>query len=352
MPAAGEPPTDPAKRKQWYIQTLGDHFVNKKTNEEVFRIGLRPEQDGQRFATSWVGNQPGLEGKMVREKWDQWMNTGKMASGATSLPEVFEKIGKVVSTARLNLFNQNRELAAPQTALFAFAEEVGTIVENLRVEDNEKWRTGAVIGPDSGRGAIADRLKATPEFIAGLTADELKNFAVEVKLSPVASKRGTKPWPIFDPVATKAKWGEKVKDIEAVMTRVSDTYMQDHNLHMKNKNSLSRPCSDNSTRPLAYHPDRNPGRESEVTAKFQKIQSAHEVLTDAAERAKYDSNRSRTASSFRQSTAYSGAGSSGVRGNPWANAGSQWAPPPKKAPTARKGAPPPSAGAQRYQKIK
>ncbi|EPE31141.1 hypothetical protein GLAREA_04108 [Glarea lozoyensis ATCC 20868] len=237
MPAAGEPPTDPAKRKQWYIQTLGDHFVNKKTNEEVFRIGLRPEQDGQRFATSWVGNQPGLEGKMVREKWDQWMNTGKMASGATSLPEVFEKIGKVVSTARLNLFNQNRELAAPQTALFAFAEEVGTIVENLRVEDNEKWRTGAVIGPDSGRGAIADRLKATPEFIAGLTADELKNFAVEVKLSPVASKRGTKPWPIFDPVATKAKWGEKVKDIEAVMTRVSDTYMREpapseHNLQI------------------------------------------------------------------------------------------------------------------------
>jgi curved DNA-binding protein CbpA len=102
---------------------------------------------------------------------------------------------------------------------------------------------------------------------------------------------------------------------------------------------------------LAYHPDRNPGRESEVTAKFQKIQSAHEVLTDAVERAKYDSNRPRATSGFRNSTAYTGASSSSGRGNPWANAGSQWAPPPKRAPTARKGPPPPSAGAQRYQKF-
>jgi curved DNA-binding protein CbpA len=102
---------------------------------------------------------------------------------------------------------------------------------------------------------------------------------------------------------------------------------------------------------LAYHPDRNPGRESEVTAKFQKIQSAHEVLTDAVERAKYDSNRPRTANSYRHAAAYTSTASSGVRGNPWANAGAQWAPPPKKAPTARKPMPQPSAGAQRYQKF-
>jgi curved DNA-binding protein CbpA len=98
---------------------------------------------------------------------------------------------------------------------------------------------------------------------------------------------------------------------------------------------------------LTYHPDRNPGRESEVTAKFQKIQSAHEVLSDAQERAKYDRNRLQTpTSSFRQS--YNGPTSSNVRGNPWANAGSQWVPPPKPPPTARK-APPPSTGAQRYK---
>ncbi|KAH8804663.1 hypothetical protein F5884DRAFT_420961 [Xylogone sp. PMI_703] len=94
---------------------------------------------------------------------------------------------------------------------------------------------------------------------------------------------------------------------------------------------------------LIYHPDRNPGRESEVTTKFQRIQSAHEVLTDAHEKARYDAVRSRSKSFA--STAYT----SHARGNPYANAGSQW-PPPPKAPTARKPTgPPPSHGAQRYR---
>ncbi|KAI9055026.1 hypothetical protein LZ554_002166 [Drepanopeziza brunnea f. sp. 'monogermtubi'] len=93
---------------------------------------------------------------------------------------------------------------------------------------------------------------------------------------------------------------------------------------------------------LTYHPDRNPGRESEVTAKFQKIQSAHEVLIDPQERAKYDANKIRP-------SRYGGQ-SSGVRGNPWANAASAY-PPPPKAPTAkeRQRAPPPSTGARRYE---
>ena len=44
---------------------------------------------------------------------------------------------------------------------------------------------------------------------------------------------------------------------------------------------------------LKYHPDRNPGKEVEFNAKFQAIQSAHEVLTDPAQRAKYDADRIR-----------------------------------------------------------
>ena len=42
---------------------------------------------------------------------------------------------------------------------------------------------------------------------------------------------------------------------------------------------------------LQYHPDRNPGRESEFVIKFQEIQAAHEILTDATQRAKYDAER-------------------------------------------------------------
>lgn len=42
---------------------------------------------------------------------------------------------------------------------------------------------------------------------------------------------------------------------------------------------------------LKYHPDRNPGRETEFVTKFQQIQAAHEVLSDPAQRIKYDNER-------------------------------------------------------------
>jgi curved DNA-binding protein CbpA len=103
-----------------------------------------------------------------------------------------------------------------------------------------------------------------------------------------------------------------------------------------------RPVANVSQPALAYHPDRNPGRESEVISQFQKIQSAHEVLIDAQERAKYDANRVRAPSGFRGS--YTGGVPSGMKGNPWSNVSSQF-PTPPKAPTARTR---PSAGAQRY----
>lgn len=45
---------------------------------------------------------------------------------------------------------------------------------------------------------------------------------------------------------------------------------------------------------LKYHPDRNPGRELEFNSKFQAIQSAHEILTDPAQRARYDADRIRS----------------------------------------------------------
>ncbi|EPE09890.1 hypothetical protein F503_04985 [Ophiostoma piceae UAMH 11346] len=74
---------------------------------------------------------------------------------------------------------------------------------------------------------------------------------------------------------------------------------------------------------LKYHPDRNPGKEAEVNAKFQTIQAAHEILTSPEQKQKYDSQRIRTAS--RYPTA------SGVRGNPWQDAGSQFPTPPRRA---------------------
>ncbi|KAF4774177.1 DnaJ domain-containing protein [Colletotrichum scovillei] len=91
---------------------------------------------------------------------------------------------------------------------------------------------------------------------------------------------------------------------------------------------------------LKYHPDRNPGREAEVNSRFQVIQSAHEILTDPQQRAKYDAGRTRS----RYPTA------SGVRGNPWQNAGANFPPPPRRNATARNPPPPPPAsGASRYR---
>ncbi|KAL7938142.1 hypothetical protein V8C35DRAFT_276534 [Trichoderma chlorosporum] len=86
---------------------------------------------------------------------------------------------------------------------------------------------------------------------------------------------------------------------------------------------------------LKYHPDRNPGREQEVNSQFQIIQAAHEVLSDADAKAKYD------ASFMRSNSRYFAA--SGVRGNPWQNVGQQFPVPPKRNPP-RTG----PSGAQRW----
>lgn len=91
---------------------------------------------------------------------------------------------------------------------------------------------------------------------------------------------------------------------------------------------------------LKYHPDRNPGREQEVNAQFQIIQSAHEVLSDPDSKAKYDASRTRS----RYPT------SSGVRGNPWSNVATNFPPPPRRNnQSARPPPPPPPSGAQRWQ---
>ncbi|KAI1874793.1 uncharacterized protein JN550_002222 [Neoarthrinium moseri] len=94
---------------------------------------------------------------------------------------------------------------------------------------------------------------------------------------------------------------------------------------------------------MQWHPDRNRGREEEASKKFQIIQSAFEILTDPTQKREYDTARNKTSARF--------SGSSGVRGNPWANAGAEWAPPPKRAgPTAAgaKTQPRPTPGAARY----
>lgn len=108
---------------------------------------------------------------------------------------------------------------------------------------------------------------------------------------------------------------------------------------------------------MKHHPDRNPGREDEVIADFQRIQSAHEVLTDVQERAKYDAHRMRGATGFRNGYAnysgnYSGGTSSGMKGNPWSNVSSQYPTPPKPPTRARPTPAAPSAGAQRYNAFK
>ncbi|ATY58411.1 Heat shock [Cordyceps militaris] len=90
---------------------------------------------------------------------------------------------------------------------------------------------------------------------------------------------------------------------------------------------------------LQYHPDRNPGREQEVNAKFQIIQSANEVLGNAEEKAKYDASYSgRTG---RYPTA------SGRKGNPWSEAAQNFPPPPRRNPPTGKPATS-SGGAQRW----
>lgn len=228
MPNAGNHPPEGAtfrEKRDWYVKNLGAFFVNGETGVETATIGLRPKQDGQDFAAHWKDNMQSLEAMMKNGGWDQWMKIDKMASGVTTFPEVIKKIGVVISTTRANLNLNAHDITPSQTALFTMAEAAGTTVENLRVEDNEKFRTGGK--PTNvlpGKGAIADRLKATPEFMAALTEDERKNFAVETKSSEISSKKNTGPWRVFDSVATKEKWGSRVSNIEDVIKRVSDAY--------------------------------------------------------------------------------------------------------------------------------
>ncbi|KAI5204617.1 hypothetical protein E4T38_04648 [Aureobasidium subglaciale] len=42
---------------------------------------------------------------------------------------------------------------------------------------------------------------------------------------------------------------------------------------------------------LKYHPDRNPGNESEIVPKFQAIQAAQEILSDPVSKSRYDADR-------------------------------------------------------------
>ncbi|KAM0277110.1 hypothetical protein ACHAQH_006054 [Verticillium albo-atrum] len=87
---------------------------------------------------------------------------------------------------------------------------------------------------------------------------------------------------------------------------------------------------------LLYHPDRNPGKEAEVNSKFQVIQSAHEILTDPEQKAKYDASRGRS----RYPTA------SGVKGNPWQDVGANFPPPPRRNQPTRNA---PQSGAHKYR---
>ncbi|KAI0158849.1 hypothetical protein BJ166DRAFT_614566 [Pestalotiopsis sp. NC0098] len=96
---------------------------------------------------------------------------------------------------------------------------------------------------------------------------------------------------------------------------------------------------------MQWHPDRNRGKEEEASKKFQVIQAAFEILTDPTLKRQYDEARNKSASRFPTS--------SGVRGNPWANAGADFPPPPRRAGANTAGAgtqprPTPTAGASRY----
>ena len=96
-----------------------------------------------------------------------------------------------------------------------------------------------------------------------------------------------------------------------------------------------------STTALKYHPDRNPGRELEFNSKFQAIQSANEVLTDTAQRAKYDADR------IRSGLFYSYA--SPTRPNmPPRSPATNFPPPPRPPPTAAKTNYAPPSGTNRY----
>ncbi|KAK0712281.1 hypothetical protein B0T21DRAFT_415851 [Apiosordaria backusii] len=100
---------------------------------------------------------------------------------------------------------------------------------------------------------------------------------------------------------------------------------------------------------LKYHPDRNIGNEDQSKEKFVLIQTAHEILTDPSQKAKYDAHRARLG---RWSAAYGGA--SGVRGNPYMHTSQDinskfGAPPQRRPPMPSRPTPTASTGgASRY----
>ncbi|KAI6914832.1 hypothetical protein D0869_07026 [Hortaea werneckii] len=88
---------------------------------------------------------------------------------------------------------------------------------------------------------------------------------------------------------------------------------------------------------LLYHPDRNAGKEEEYVPRFQAIQTAHEILGDAGQKARYDADRRKAGLS---ATGGVGGGSGGgtyntrpsqpqPTGNPY-QATSAYPPPPRR----------------------
>ncbi|KAK4948945.1 hypothetical protein LTR10_012318 [Elasticomyces elasticus] len=80
---------------------------------------------------------------------------------------------------------------------------------------------------------------------------------------------------------------------------------------------------------LLYHPDRNAGKEEEVVPKFQAIQTAHEVLSDATLKAKYDGDR-RKAGLYPLNRPAAGGGGGGAAGYSAGGAASAYPPPPRR----------------------
>ncbi|KAF2403771.1 hypothetical protein EJ06DRAFT_293123 [Trichodelitschia bisporula] len=81
----------------------------------------------------------------------------------------------------------------------------------------------------------------------------------------------------------------------------------------------------------SYHPDRNPGKETEYVPKFQAIQAAHEILSDPQERAKYDADRRRLGLSSK------------TTGTNRYSAHSDFPPPPRRTARTQPPQPPPRA---------
>ncbi|MCJ1461747.1 hypothetical protein MMC07_000346 [Pseudocyphellaria aurata] len=96
---------------------------------------------------------------------------------------------------------------------------------------------------------------------------------------------------------------------------------------------------------LKLHPDRNPGKEQEFNAKFQTIQTAHDILVDPLQRSKYDSER------LRAGLLHTYASPSPSRPNmPPRNATTNYPPPPSRAPpsASKSNFPPTPSGTNRY----